>query len=352
MMILNPNKPVSFRRNQLKLKMNLGALLVLGFFVAPSAQAGATFDKVKKSGALNCGIAGSLPGFSTTNSKGEYEGLDVDLCRAIAAAMKVKPNYKELTAKVRFTSLQTGEVDILVRNTTFTLSRDTKLGFDNTGINFYDGQGFMVPKKLNLKSVKDLSGASICVQSGTTTEQNLADYFKSKGLKYKAVVFEKIEDTNKAYISERCDAYTTDGSGLASVRSGLKNPKEHVILPEFISREPLGPMVRQDDPQMAAIARWVLNALILAEEKGITQANVSGKKSDPDPEVKRLLGSSGTLGAELGLSEDWAFLAIQAVGNYGEIFERNVGANTSMGLTRGLNALWNQGGLMYAPPFN
>ncbi len=317
-----------------------------------SAHAESTLEKVKKQKILMCGIGGGLPGFSNINSKGQYEGLDVDICKAIAAAVGVEVRFKELSGTTRFPALQSGEIDVLVRNTTFTMSRDTKLAFESCGTNYYDGQGFLVSKALKVKSARELKGASVCVQAGTTTEMNLNDWFKTYGIKFKAVVFEKFEDANKAYAAGRCDAYSTDASGLAAVRAGLKNPTEHIILPEIISKEPLGPLVRQDDAAWGDIVRWTLNALITAEEKGITQANVTGQSNNTDPEVGRLLGFTGTLGADAGLTKDWAVKAIAAVGNYSEIFERNLGPKTPLKIERGLNALWNKGGLIYSPPFN
>lgn len=317
-----------------------------------TALAQSTLAKVQKQKFLMCGIAGGLAGFSSSDTKGEYQGLDIDLCRAVAAAVNVEARFKELNAKTRFMALQSGEIDVLVRNTTFTISRDTKLGFDNTGINYYDGQGFLVSKTLKVTSTKQLSGASICVQSGTTTEMNLNDYFKTNNLKFKAVVFEKFEDANKAYASGRCDAYSTDASGLASVRASLKNPDDHIILPEIISKEPLGPLVRHGDSAWGDIVRWTLFALITAEEKNLTKANVKSQAKTTDPEVQRLLGLTGSIGDDMGLDKDWAVRAIAAVGNYGEIFEKNVGKSTPLKLERGLNQLWSKGGLMYAPPFN
>lgn len=320
---------------------------------AVAAVNSATQKKVLAEKSLKCGVAGNLPGFSSVDGSGEMRGIDADICRAIGAALGVKVSFKSLNAKTRFPALQSGEIDVLVRNTTQTISRDVSLGFDFVGINYYDGQGFMVKKSLGVKSAKELGGASVCVQTGTTTELNLNDYFARNNLKFKAVVFETLEDTVKAYESGRCDVYTTDASGLAATRSALKDPKEHVILPELISKEPLGPLVRHGDNEWADLIRWVFNALVTAEEKGITKANVNEMKAkSADPEVKRLLGGTGSIGQSLGLDNDWALRAIAEVGNYGEIFDRNLGPQTPLGIDRGLNALWNQGGLLYSPPFN
>ncbi len=323
-------------------------------FAGP-AQAGKTIDAIKARGQLVCGVNPSLPGFSAADSQGNWTGLDVDVCKAIAAtlmndASKIK--WTPLNAAQRFAALQSGEVDVLSRNTTWTLTRDASLGLNFTGVTYYDGQGFMVTKKSKITSAKQLKGATVCVQSGTTTEKNLTDYSKAAGLNMKSVVFETQEATNKAYFSGRCQAYTTDASGLASVRNKeAGNPDDHVVLPELISKEPLGPSVRRGDDELFAIVKWVVFALIEAEEYGITQANVDGLKADSkDPVVQRILGTSEDTGKLLGLDKDWAYRAIKAVGNYGEIFERNVGPKSALKLPRGANNLWNKGGLMYAPP--
>lgn len=332
----------------------LGALVPLSLSaLAASEAASATHKKILSDGALKCGVAGNLPGFSFTDGKGEMKGIDADICRAVAAALGVKVSFKALNANTRFPALQSGEVDVLVRNTTHTVTRDASLGFDFVGINYYDGQGFMVPKKIGVTSAKELDGASVCVQTGTTTELNLNDYFARNNMKYKAVVFEKLDDATKAYESGRCDVYTTDVSGLAATRSALKKPDDHLILPERISKEPLGPLVRHGDNEWGDIVRWVFNALVTAEEKGITKANVQQiAKTTQDPEVKRMLGTSGSIGKALGLPADWALKAIAEVGNYGEIFDRNLGSQTPLKLERGQNALWTNGGLLYSPPFN
>jgi len=319
------------------------------------AHAGKTLDGIKARGQVVCGVNTGLAGFSAADSAGKWSGLDVDMCRALAAstlgdAEKVK--YVPLNAQQRFTALQSGEVDILSRNTTFTLTRDASLGMHATVVTYYDGQGFMVPVKSKIKSAKQLKGQTVCVQSGTTTEKNLTDYSKAAGLAIKPVVFEKLEAAENAYFTGRCIAYTTDASGLASTRNKVaKDPKEHIILPELISKEPLGPMVRRGDDEWFAIVKWTIYGLLEAEEYGITQANVDAlKTSSKDPVVQRILGTSEDTGKLLGLSKDWMANAIKATGNYGEIFERNVGPTSALGLPRGVNNQWNKGGLMYAYP--
>jgi general L-amino acid transport system substrate-binding protein len=318
------------------------------------AMAGKTLDTIKSRGTLNCGVNTSLPGFSAADSQGNWSGLDVDVCKAVAAtvlndASKVK--WTPLNASQRFAVLQAGEIDVLSRNTTWTLNRDASLGLHFTGTTYYDGQGFMVTKKSKITSAKSLKGATVCVQSGTTTEKNLNDFSKMNKLNIKPVVFDTLEATNKAYFSGRCQAYTTDASGLASVRNKeAGNPDDHVILPDLISKEPLGPSVRRGDDEFFAIVKWVVFALIEAEEYGITQANVDQMKGSTDPVVQRILGTSEDTGKLLGLDKEWAYRAIKAVGNYGEMFERNVGPKSTLKLPRGLNNQWNKGGLMYAPP--
>ena len=336
-------------------RLALGALVAASAMATAPAHAGKTLDAIKARGQLVCGVNPSLPGFSAADSQGNWAGLDVDVCKAIAAtvlgdASKVK--WTPLNASQRFAVLQSGEIDVLSRNTTWTLTRDASLGLHFTGVTYYDGQGFMVPKKSKITSAKNLKGATVCVQSGTTTEKNLNDYSKSMKLNIKPVVFDTQEATNKAYFAGRCQAYTTDASGLASVRNKeATNPDDHVILPELISKEPLGPSVRRGDDEFFAIVKWVVFALIEAEEYGITQANVDQlKASSQDPVVQRILGTSEDTGKLLGLDKDWAYRAIKAVGNYGEIFERNVGPKTALKLPRGANNLWNKGGFMYAPP--
>jgi general L-amino acid transport system substrate-binding protein len=334
----------------------LGAIVAAGVLAAAPAHAGKTLDTIKQRGQLVCGVNTGLAGFSAADSQGRWSGMDVDYCRALAAAVLGDANkvrYTPLTAQQRFTALQSGEIDVLSRNTTWTLTRDASLGMHFVGVNFYDGQGFMVPKSLNVNSARALKGATVCVQSGTTTELNLTDFSRANNLQIKPVVFEKVEAATEAYFSGRCQAYTTDASGLASVRAKeAKNPADHVILPELISKEPLGPSVRRGDDELFAIAKWVLNVMIEAEELGITQANADQMKRDSkNPAVMRVLGS-GTedTGKLLGLDKDWAFRVIKASGNYGEQFERHVGPKTSIGLPRGTNNLWSNGGIMYAPP--
>ena len=323
--------------------------------VATPAQAGKTLDAVKARGELVCGVNTGLAGFSAADSQGKWSGLDVDVCRAIAAAVLADGNkvkFVPLTAQQRFTALQSGEIDILSRNTTWTLTRDASLGLHFVGVTYYDGQGFMVPVKNKIKSAKQLKGATVCVQSGTTTEKNLTDYSRANNLNLKPIVFEKQEAATGAYFSGRCVAFTTDASGLASIRNkDAKDPKEHTILPELISKEPLGPVVRRGDDEWFAIAKWVINALIESEEYGIGQNNVDKLKAESkDPVVMRILGTSEDTGKLLGLDRDWMVRALKTVGNYGEMFERNVGPKTSLALPRGTNAQWNKGGLMYAPP--
>ena len=332
------------------------ALLALGLCaaLAAPAHAGATLDGVRKRDQLVCGVNTGLAGFAAVNSKGQWNGIDVDLCRAVAAAVlgsgdKVK--YVPLNAQQRFTALQSGEVDLLARNTSFTLTRDAGLGLHMTAVTYYDGQTFMVPKKSGITSAKQLKGQTIFVQSGTTTERNISDFSRAHNLGTKPVVFEKFEAATSAYFAGRCIAYTTDASGLASVRAqAAGKPGDHVILPELISKEPLGPMVRRGDDAWFAIVKWVVYGLIEAEELGITQANAAQRKTDPNPAVQRLLGTGDDTGKLLGLNREWLLHAITTSGNYGEMFERNLGAQSPLRLPRGANRLWNQGGLMYAMP--
>ena len=336
-------------------RLTLGALVAAGAMTAMPAHAGKTLDAIKARGQVICGVNTGLAGFSAADSKGEWSGLDVDICRAIAAATlgdASKVKWVPLTAQQRFTALQSGEVDILSRNTTWTLTRDASLGLNFTTVTFYDGQGFMVPTKLKVKSAKQLKGATVCVQSGTTTEKNLTDYSRANNLNMKPIVFEKQEATTGAYFAGRCAVLTTDASGLASIRTKeAKDPNEHVILPELISKEPLGPVVRRGDDEWFAIAKWMIYGLLEAEEFGLTQANVEQQqKTSQDPVVMRIVGSSEDTGKLLGLDKDWMVRAVKAVGNYGEIYERNVGPKTALNLPRGTNALWTKGGLMYAPP--
>ena len=335
------------------MKLLGAAVAVAALTVAGTVSAG-TLDDVKSRGVLRCVVSTGIAGFAYPDANGVWKGFDVDFCRATAAAVlgdasKIKAVTS--TGKTRFTLLNAGEGDVLWRNTTITFSRDVGVKLRFNGVNYYDGQGVMVKKALGVKSAKELDGASICIQTGTTTELNLADYFHANGMKYEAVTIETNDEARQNYTSGRCDVYTTDASGLSATRSTFSDPENHVVLPEIISKEPLGPATRHGDDQWSDIITWVLNATITAEEKGVTQANVDKMKSSKDPEVLRLLGVEGSQGEELGLSKDWAYNIIKSVGNYGEIFERNIGAKTPIGLQRGLNALWTKGGLQYSPPF-
>src|SRR3990167_5588328 len=321
-------------------------------FVAGAANA-ATLDDVKAKGFVQCGVNTGLLGFAAPDDAGNWTGLDVDYCRAVAAAIfndATKVKFTPLTATERFTALQSGEIDMLSRNTTWTMTRDTSLALMFPGVSYYDGQGFMARKPLWGASAPGLSGAAACVQAGTTTELNLADFFKVNNMNYNPVAFEKLPEVNAAYDSGRCDAYTTDASGLYAIRLTLTNPDDHVVLPEIISKEPLGPAVRQGDDQWFSVIKWVHYALLNAEELGVTQANVDEMKAGENQDVRRLLGADGTFGEGIGLGNDWAANLIKAVGNYGEIFDRNVGAGSKLGIARGLNALWSKGGIQYAPP--
>lgn len=335
------------------LKLTAAALGAAATLMSLPAHAGKTLDAIKSRGQLVCGVNTGLAGFSQADSNGAWTGLDVDYCKAVAAAVlgdATKVKWVPLNAQQRFTALQSGEVDILARNTTNTLSRDASLGLHFVGVNYYDGQGFLVNKG-KITSAKQLKGATVCVQSGTTTEKNLTDFSRANKLNIKPVVFEKVEASTGAYFAGRCQAYTTDASGLASVRAKeAKVPADHVILPDLISKEPLGPMVRRGDDEFFAITKWVLNGLIEAEEYGITQANVEEMKKSTDPQVGRMLGSTEDLGKHLGLDKEWLARSIKAVGNYGESFERNVGPKTPINLPRGKNNLWSAGGFMYAAP--
>jgi general L-amino acid transport system substrate-binding protein len=321
---------------------------------AGTAHAGKDLDTVKARGQLICGVNTGVAGFALADSQGKWVGLDVDVCRAVAAAVfgdAEKVKYVPTTAQQRFTALQSGEVDILSRTTTITLTRDTALGFDFTGINYYDGQGFMVSKKLGVKSAKELNGATVCVQPGTTTELNLADYFRANKMTFKPVVIEKLEEVRAAFFSGRCDVFTTDASGLYSIRAtNSPNPDDYVILPEIISKEPLGPAVRHGDNQFADIVRWAFNAMLEAEEYGITSKNVDEMLKSENPSIKRILGVTPGMGKALGVDEAWVVNIVKQVGNYGESFDRNVGMGSTLKIDRGLNKLWTQGGLQYSPP--
>jgi general L-amino acid transport system substrate-binding protein len=321
---------------------------------ALSAQAG-TLEEVQARGELNCVVSTGVAGFAAPNDSGRWEGFDIDFCRAVAAAVlgdAEKVKFVPTTGKTRFTVLNSGEADILFRNTTETMSRDTDLKLNFLPVNYYDGQGFMIRKELGVSSAKDLDGASVCIQTGTTTELNLADFFRINGISYEPVAIETNAEGITNYGANRCDVYTTDASGLASTRAALEDPSAHMILPEIISKEPLGGAVRQGDDQWADIGKWVVNALINAEELGITQANVGelSAAAGDNPSINRLLGTESNMGEMIGLDNAWAVRAISAVGNYGESFDRNIGPDTAIGLERGLNALWKDGGILYAAP--
>jgi len=335
-------------------RFTLFGTLTVAALLAGAAGA-TTLDDVKARGVLNCGSSAGLTGFGAPDADGNYQGFDVDLCKAIAAAIfgdQSKVKFIPTTGETRFTSLASGEVDLLARNSTWTFSRDTDLKFDFVAVNYYDGQGFMVKKDLGVSSAKELDGATVCIQTGTTTELNLADFFKVNNIKYTPVNVADDADAERQFLAGSCDAYTTDASGLAAARATLPNPGDYIVLPEIISKEPLGPIVRHGDNQWGDIVRWTYYALVAAEEKGITKANIEEvATSTQDPEIKRMLGIEGDLGKMLGLDNNWAKNAIAANGNYGEIFEANIGAATPIGLARGLNALWTQGGLQYTPPF-
>ncbi|MEP0323475.1 amino acid ABC transporter substrate-binding protein [Bauldia litoralis] len=334
---------------QLMIPVIAGAM----FSFAAGAASATTLEDVKAKGFLQCGVNTGLIGFAAPDDAGEWTGFDVDFCKAIAAAIfndATKVKYTPLTAKDRFTALQSGEIDLLSRNTTWTMSRDTALGLAFGVVTYYDGQGFMVRKDAGITSALELSGAAVCVQTGTTTELNLADYFSRNNMELNPVVFEKVEEANAAYDANRCDAYTTDASGLYSTRLTLAAPDDHIILPEIISKEPLGPVVRQGDEEWFNIMKWVGFALLNAEELGVTQANVDEMMSSENQSVQRLLGKDGTFGEDIGLTTAWAADVLKAVGNYGEIFERNIGADSPLQIARGLNALWTKGGIQYAPP--
>ena len=334
-------------------RVSLVLTLAVAAGLSVQAASAQTLKTVKDRGMLSCGVSQGLPGFSSPDDKGNWTGLDVDICRAIAAAIfndATKIKFVPLSAKDRFTALQSGEIDVLSRNTTWTLSRDTSLGANFTGVTYYDGQGFMVKKALKVNSALELNSASVCVQQGTTTEQNLADYFKGNNMKYEVIAFGTNDEAVKAYESGRCDVFTTDVSGLYADRLKLASPADHVVLPEVISKEPLGPMVRHGDDQWLDIVKWSLYAMITAEELGITQKNADEMAKSDKPEMKRVFGTDGNLGEQLGLTKDWVSRIVKAVGNYGESFERNVGAGSKLGIARGINALWSKGGIQYAPP--
>ncbi len=326
--------------------------LSLVFAAAGPAAAGILQD-VKAKGHVQCGVSTGLAGFSNPDDKGNWQGLDVDVCRAVAAAVLGDANavkFTPLTAKERFTALQSGEIDILSRNTTWTLTRDTSLGLNFAGVSYYDGQGFLVKKDLGVNGALELDGAAVCIQAGTTTELNLADYFRANNMSYTPITFDTSAETSKGFDAGRCDVLTSDQSQLYALRLQLQNPDGAVVLPEVISKEPLGPVVRQGDDEWFNVVRWSLFAMLDAEEQGVTSENVDKMKESDNPNVQRLLGLEGIKGEGLKLSDDWAYNVVKQVGNYGEMFERNVGAGSPLGISRGLNALWNQGGIQYAPP--
>ena len=334
-------------------RLMIGAVIGASVALAAPAFAQETLGQVKSRGQLTCGSNTGLAGFGVPDDKGVWTGLDVEYCRAIAAAIFNDPSkvkFVPLSAKDRFTALQSKEVDVLVRNTTWTMSRDTSLGLNFGPVNYYDGQGFMVRKKLNISSALELSGASVCTQQGTTTELNLADFFRANKIKYEAVVFATSDETTKAYEAGRCDAFTTDASGLYSERLKMANPDDHIVLPEIISKEPLGPAVRHGDDQWFDLVKWTHYAMVTAEELGVTKANVDEQLKSENPDVKRLLGTEGKFGESIGLTNDWAYRIIKHIGNYGESFDRTVGAGSRLKIARGVNGLWNKGGLQYAPP--
>ncbi len=328
------------------------AVFTVGYATVGGA---ATLDDVREKGHVQCGISTGLPGFSFKDDDGEWQGFDVDYCKAVAAAVfgdASAVKYTNLTPATRFEALKAGEIDVLSRNTTWTFSRDVDLALTFVGVNYYDGQGFIVRKSLGVDSALGLDGASVCIQTGTTTELNLADFFRANDMEYEPVPIETNEEARQNYLAERCDVYTTDRSGLAATRAVLDNPDEHVILPEVISKEPLGPLVRHGDDEWADIARWVLNVLILAEEYGVHSGNVAELAEGTDnPEINRMLGTEGEYGAMLGLAPNWAVAVISEVGNYAEIFDRHIGPDTNIGLVRGINASYKDGGILYAPPF-
>ena len=328
-------------------------IFIAGLGASASAASAATLDQVKQKGFLQCGVSQGITGFSSPDDKGNWTGLDVDFCRALAAAIFNDPQkvkFTPLSTKDRFTALQSGEVDLLSRNTTWTLDRDTKLGTNFAGVIYYDGQGLMVRKSMKVNSALELSGASICTQTGTTTELNIADYFRNNKMKYEVVAFATADETLKSYESGRCDVFTTDASQLYAQKLKLSKPDEHMILPEIISKEPLGPLVRKGDDQWFDVVKWTLFALVNAEDLGIAKANVDEMLKSQSPEVRRVLGVEGAAGENLGLTKDWVVRIVKAVGNYGEMFERNVGADSPLKIERGLNRLWSKGGIQYAPP--
>ncbi|WP_320036103.1 amino acid ABC transporter substrate-binding protein [Halarcobacter sp.] len=333
--------------------LKTASLSLAAIAMAATVSMADTLETTKKNGVLSCGLNTGLPGFASPDSKGVWKGLDVDMCRAVAAAVlgdASKVKYAHLNAKERFTALSSGEVDVLARNTTWTATRDTSLGLNFTGVNYYDGQGFLVKKDLGVKSAKELDGATFCIQAGTTTELNLTDYFKANKMEYKPITYDTSAQTIEGFEAGRCDALTSDASQLYGLRTTLKDPNSAIVLPEIISKEPLGPVVRQGDDVWFNIVKWTHIAMLNAEELGVTSANVDEMLKSPNPSIKRLLGESGDIGKNLGLDPKWAYNIIKQVGNYGEAFERNVGKESPLGIARGLNALWKDGGLQYGAP--
>ena len=352
------NFKASFGRENTGMKntgIALAAIVAAALILGPPAAKAGTLEDVKARGVLNCVVNTGLAGFSFTDKAGQWQGFDADFCRAVAAAVLGggdKVRFISATGKTRFTLLNSKEGDLIFRNTTWTFIRDVDVKLTFTGTTYYDGQGFMIRKKRGVKSAKELDGATVCIQTGTTTELNLADFFRANKISYEPVPIETNEEARTNYLAERCDVYTTDASGLAAARATFDKPDDHLLLPEIISKEPLGGVVRQGDDQWGDVVRWIVNAIVSAEEYGITQANADAKaKGTDNPNINRLLGSEGNLGAMLGLDKQWALRAIKAAGNYAEIFDRNVGPKTNIGLSRGLNAQWYDGGLQYAPPF-
>jgi len=340
-------------RRRVRMKIKIVMMAAVSLLVSVSLATSGTLNDVKKRGELVCGVSTGLPGFSAPDEKGHWTGLDVDGCKAVAAAVlgdASKVKYVPLNAKERFTALQSAEVDVLVRGTTWTMHRDTALGLNFAAVNYYDGQGFMVNKKLGIKSVKELDGAAVCIKAGTTTELNLADYFANNHMSYEGVVFDSDDQTIKGFEAGRCDVLTSDQSQLYALRTHMPDPKSAVLLPEIISKEPLGPVVRQGDDEWFNVVRWTFFVMINAEEMGVSSKNVDTMKKSTKPGIKRLLGLLGDKGESLHLSADWSYQIIKQVGNYGESFERNVGMSSPLKIKRGLNALWNNGGIQYAPP--
>ena len=335
------------------MKVSKLALLFGLTALVPTLSQADTLQDVTKKGVLNCGVSTGIPGFSAADSKGVWKGIDVDFCRSVASAVlgdASKVKYIPLTAKERFTALQSGEIDVLARSSTWTATRDTSLGLNFAGVNYYDGQGFLVSKKLGVTSAKELNGATFCIQAGTTSELNLTDYFKANKMEYKAVTYDTSGQTIDGFKKGRCDAVTSDASQLYGLKLKMDDPKSVLVLPEIISKEPLGPVVRQGDDTWFNIVRWTMFATLEAEELGVMSSNVDKMMKSDNPSVKRLLGTSGKAGENLGLKADWAYQIVKQVGNYSEMFDKNVGKDSPLNIDRGLNKLWNQGGLMYAMP--